>query len=173
MNRRLFALLSVGSLLLSVATAALWFRSYRTADLIGYRYRATTDEGRWIDLKSLTGRLVLVLAERKTSRPAEAPEVLPAKWTRESWPAPADGAKAHWQRVGRSAHWQFLGMSWGRQRIAPKAGPWSQHERSLVVPHWMPLLLFAALPLLLLTLRSIAATFGLYPGRGEAQSTAA
>jgi hypothetical protein len=156
MIRRLFALLSVVSLLLSAATAVLWVRSYRTADLVGYRFRSTTDEGRWIDLKSLTGRFVLVLARRTTSRPAPAPEALPAKWTRQSWPAPADGAQAYWQHLSRSADWQFLGMSWSRQTLRPKAGHWSQHERSLVVPHWIPLLLFAALALLLHTLRLFA-----------------
>jgi hypothetical protein len=173
MIRRLFALLAIASLLLFVATAVLWVRSHRTGDLVGYRFRSTSNEGRWIELRSLPGRFVLVLARRTTSRPDPAPKVLPAKWTRESWPAPADGAWAYWEHRRRTADWQFLGMSWHRQTIGPKAGPRSQHERSLAVPHWMPLLLFGALPTLLLIPRVIAASFGLYPGRGGARSSTA
>jgi hypothetical protein len=139
LRRRLFNLVTALSLVLCVAAAVQWARSYRKADL----FILTSDQGRQQRLFSSSfgayrwGNTWNVNGFRRAdSRVMESRE-LPRHWT--------------WEReTAANRRWSFLGVSYfaGDLARAGFSGEAPIPFRTVVVPHAWVLLLSIALPAL-------------------------
>jgi hypothetical protein len=146
MRRRLFTLLSAGSLVLCVATFVLWVRSYRTGDVL--RVPHSPLRPYYAADMQLTYYYVYYIAS-SLGRIQLVQDDTPPPVGTIHWFEPADHWRKHPERLrGRSAaDWQvwhayersFLGFAfqWQGARTACFA---------VVMPHWFAILMFAALP---------------------------
>jgi hypothetical protein len=141
--RRLLTLAAVASLVLCVATVALWVRSYCRADVIGYQSHGERRLGvvrirvSWIH--SNVGELAFV-AETIAMASGSAPT--DSRWEYVTRAAGREGTLAASTRdfVGVSSDW-FGGF--GFARASGRADP---PVRGLCLPHWFVALIFAVLP---------------------------
>jgi hypothetical protein len=118
--RFLFNAATVVSLLLCVATAVLWVRSYWTADLQGCE-SATSPTGRRLggNVSSAAGRLS---AEFWVRDSPGAPQEIGTGWDGSSAPIrpqPPGAREQYWASVGAR---QFLGAAWACYRMDPTPG---------------------------------------------------
>jgi hypothetical protein len=130
MKRLVGNLACAASLLLAVASAALWVRSARVAD----RISGTTSAGREIDLASVGGG-----AELRVAYPYPYEEEF-GWWQSEPYPA----QRRPWYALGfdyRRDKIVFLPLSTGNHPGLPAAPYWKVR-----VPDWFFLLAFAAYP---------------------------
>jgi hypothetical protein len=143
-KRRLATLAAAASLLLCIATLALWVRSYTFVDRISY----TLDRQRWVAILSVRGQLDLCYHEAPLPRSGEAPFpihrfVRITSYCREGthsvqdWAAimkPSGNARSAWF-VGFG--FLFVDYSLGTSTL-----------RAIGFPHWSFALLFAVPPAL-------------------------
>ena len=143
-RRRLFAGLTILSLLLCLATVALWVRSYWRSDIL-FRFSGDAQSAQAFGMASNLGELFLFA----DPYPA-ASDLLKQGWNFNTGPSSADETIASFAGnfpPGRSAH--FLGFGFGHN-------PAPNRTDMYVAPHWFVALLFAALPAV--RLRSILRT---------------
>ena len=133
MTRRLFTALAALSLLLLVATAVLWVRSYWVAESFTW---ATRDGGRR-SVGSHGGRLVLG-SQRLT--PGSAARIVSATGYQ--------SAAEQWGNTLKP-RWSFLGFRYTDVAL------FFIVVEYLEVPYWAPAVLFAAAPLALLHVRRL------------------
>ena len=133
--RRLFRILvnalSILSLLLCLATAALWVRGYWRMDAAGWRRAVAPGEPEWwFGLSSAGGRLMVFGA---LYPPPAAPQRLPGGWYWHSY----DNTPI------RYAGGPFANR-WGFGLISTEAA--DVRERGIVLPAWAATVFFALLP---------------------------
>jgi hypothetical protein len=119
MKRHLFTALSVPSLLLCLATLALWVRSYWRYDSADY----VRDAVGWVSLHNLYGLVQVTVIEAGTYESS-----VPRGFWRLSGPLPN-------YRLGRGPLFGFHYLH-------------SKNVRVVTIPHWSLALLFAILPAL-------------------------
>lgn len=122
---RLFTIIIVLSLLMCVATGALWVRSYWRTDLVGYDGRER--DGYWQrggNLSSSRGEIGLEwwLRQNETSR-----TVMGRRWGFESWPDPEPTRSWH--------HFAFNAAQFGLDR--------KTYAHFVSLPHALLVILFA------------------------------
>lgn len=140
MKRRVFTLAAGVSLVLCLATAALWVRSYMRLDSVVLR-RSTITDSIW----SLRGSIALSRTEHRSGGRSShgKPEV-------EYHAVPAEGfvgpnAWASSFAGARTIRYAFLGFGFLRA-----SDPLTQSNRWLWFPHWFAALLCAIIPALYL-----------------------
>jgi hypothetical protein len=155
MPRRLFTLLSAFSLLLCLATAVLWARSYWAHDLVQH-FRHTFNNLTWVQesyqYDSSNGGLSLNwgYSEFATPNPAEA-----AKLRQQSGYIYDNKYRTHWlyrpwgQYAGIDRKRENLWLGFGYKSLDTREYSFPQPlqvGRSIILPWAFPFLLFAALP---------------------------
>jgi hypothetical protein len=133
------------SLVLCVATVALWVRSYRLADVVGWTGRdrvavATSDRGRLtVGAVTVPATWVAALAAHRG-------------WDRSTRPAgTADVGPTLARYPGTRRHWHALGFRWfvsdgGQGQASLGSADAALPQRVVAVPHWATALAFAAAP---------------------------
>ena len=150
-RRRLFTALSVLSLLLCVATLALWVRSYSRQYIIRYKGGLTNDAFRTWWIQSVVGELEISAWDRMgisyspqgigwTFVSQEAHPLMTLRETERDLTSPSDPRQSMW----------FLGFGFLLLDQEHSA------LRGIAIPHWFLALLYAILPALHLraTIRS-------------------
>jgi hypothetical protein len=142
MKRRLLNLLTLLSLLLCVAVAALWVRSERTQDVVGYRFGSGPGGWRTVQLTSQHGHFLVefIKPERYDGGGWAAPWARPEaegvrrRWSRRSVAlAPRSALDPFWL-LRLNARWQGLGLMWCRETMEPGYSGRVISISTLVVP---------------------------------------
>jgi hypothetical protein len=153
LRRRLLDSLTILSLLLCLATVALWVRSYRRSESLSFHY-GHTERAEYSAVESAFGKLTLY--NYWTLRLHDRPVNPFRGWHFRAYPADAANSIRQFvddPKTGRGT-FRFAGFG-GFSHGA--SDPWYSYSiRGLCVPHWFPALLFAILPAL--RLRSILRT---------------
>jgi hypothetical protein len=149
MKRRLLNLVTILSLLLFVAAAVLWVRSYVVLDrVVAHRGRLSHDGFKRFDysLESFTGQVVFTV-DSQDFRPL--PPGVPELAAREYPPGVAyvtDILRPMYvQMLPRNGWWArrgFFHIHWG----APQTPTMYDEQSRLGVPHWATVAVFAVLP---------------------------
>jgi hypothetical protein len=153
-RRILLDALTVLSLLLFVATVALWVRSYWRSDLIGAQSAIMPDGSqRGGTLNSAWGSMEVVVWTRQYQR-----QTVPrddAAFGHFSNPAPAGTSTARRQYLKSIGAWQFLGFAFSRQEMdltrqrsdgSANGAATPQTVWTVAIPQWFPTGLAAFLP---------------------------
>jgi len=148
MTRRLLNLLTLLSLLLLVATAVLWVRSYRIFDQYCQLDDAT---GRENEVVLLYGGVHVARVENMATLARQANLVLEAGWTATPLPSSGRAPSFDWQVFYNRnvvVRLEFLGFRWLTGSLGTTNVMWS-----IRIPLWLPASVFALLPALWLSKR--------------------
>ena len=146
--RRLLNLLTLLSLLLLVATAVLWVRSYRTLDQYCQLDDAT---GREDEVVLLYGGVHVARVGNVATLARQANLVLETGWTATPLPSSGRAPSFDWQVFSNRTvvvRFEFLGFRWLTGSLGSTNVMWS-----IRIPLWLPASVFALLPALWLSKR--------------------
>jgi hypothetical protein len=161
MKRRLLNLLTLLSLLLLVATAVLWVRSYRIFDQYCQLDDAT---GRENEVVLLYGGVHVARVENMATLLRHARLAVEPGWTAMPLPSSGRAPSFGWQVFSNRTvvvRFEFLGFRWLTGRLGPTNVMWSVR-----IPLWLPGSVFAVLPALWLSKRLRRRRPGLCPSCG-------
>jgi hypothetical protein len=144
-RRRLFTALSLLSLLLCLATLALWLRSYYRVDVIEH-VETSKEPLRWWSIQNHSGHLQLSFISASSADAAAWRTFVPGYAY--TFQAPSSGARPSqavdaWAKEGAASTGRFLNFAF----VIAKS---PVDIRWFFIPHWFLAVLFAVLPALYL-----------------------